>query len=276
MQLQAITVVLFRKAFDIFLEEAWGDLGPSHDPMRSLEAGATSEAVLGLFTKDESHDRMRRFWVRIGNKRYPFMKLSVEEAFVKDVFFFSVDAHDALDVGAASPDYQDWLDVKRHNADLKVRIEERWAESGVPTFQQALDAVEEALDARGAETALRGRRILVVDDDRRIARGVQALLAHAGSAVDIAYSGADALDMLKRQRPDLILLDYELGDMTGLEFAAKYRKRREGAATPIILATAARLDIATLPGLDLVNTFLAKPFDMDALVAFVERALPQR
>ena len=103
-------------------------------------------------------------------------------------------------------------------------------------------------------------RILVADDDMDNRAIAEDSLALAGYEVLQAVNGADALDVAVRQRPDLILLDLSLPEITGWEVARTLKERVETRAIPIIAFTAHALagdDVkAKASGCD---DYLAKP-----------------
>jgi two-component system, chemotaxis family, chemotaxis protein CheY len=111
--------------------------------------------------------------------------------------------------------------------------------------------------------------ILVVDDERDIREFLVMALADEGHGVLAARSGAEALERLRQHAPRLVLLDYNLGDMTGAEVAAAYRAQPPPHA-PIVVLTAAH-DAARRAAEVGADHHLGKPFDLDALLDLVAR-----
>src|SRR5205085_290432 len=93
--------------------------------------------LLARFEKPRGGDQgsLKRYTLRLGNARYPFMKFVVQEYLVDSEFFFSVDTHDDLDVRSDNPDYDAWVELKKHNLRLKKEIESAWARAGLPTHE---------------------------------------------------------------------------------------------------------------------------------------------
>ena len=118
------------------------------------------------------------------------------------------------------------------------------------------------------------QRILVVDDDRQIVRLVQSYLEQAQYVVLTAYDGEDAMRIIRRERPDLIVLDLMLPGMDGLELC---RRLRAGSATqsiPIIMLTARAEEVDRIVGLEMgADDYLPKPFSPRELVARVKAVL---
>ena len=117
-------------------------------------------------------------------------------------------------------------------------------------------------------------RILVVEDDRKVARFVRQGLEEEGHAVDIAPDGEEGA-MLAHVNPyDVLVLDVQLPKKNGLQLAAELR--REGSTVPILMLTARDATEDVVRGLDSgADDYLTKPFAFDELVARV-RALGRR
>lgn len=119
-----------------------------------------------------------------------------------------------------------------------------------------------------------GQRILVVDDDKEIARLVRAYLEKAGYQVLVAYDGATALQSLRHDRPALVVLDLGLPDQDGWDITRLVRGDPVLAATPIIMLTARIDDTDKIIGLELgADDYITKPFNPREVVARVRSVL---
>lgn len=117
-------------------------------------------------------------------------------------------------------------------------------------------------------------RVLVVEDERKVASFVARSLREKTCAVDIATSGQEAIEATRTAEYDLILLDLRLPDMDGLEICR--RLRRDGVETPILMLTARGLVEERVRGLDAgADDYLVKPFALAELHARI-RALSRR
>jgi two-component system, chemotaxis family, chemotaxis protein CheY len=116
---------------------------------------------------------------------------------------------------------------------------------------------------------MRRARVLVVDDDESIGEFVSMALADDGYDVVTALDGAAALELIERERPDVILLDMRMPIMDGWEFARRYREMT-GPHAPIIVVTAAR-DADDRAAQIEADGVLAKPFNLDDLLGLVDR-----
>jgi DNA-binding response OmpR family regulator len=117
-------------------------------------------------------------------------------------------------------------------------------------------------------------RILVVEDDRAILRGLVDNLEYESYLVSTATDGVEGYRMIRKQKPDLIILDLMLPKMSGYELCRKVRA--EGDATPILMLTARGEEMDRVLGLDLgADDYVTKPFSVPELMARV-RALLRR
>jgi heavy metal response regulator len=117
-------------------------------------------------------------------------------------------------------------------------------------------------------------RVLVVEDERRIADFISRGLSEQGYAVDVAYDGDEALDWLAVADFDVIILDVMLPVRDGIEVCRTLRER--GLRTPILMLTARDAVEDRVRGLDSgADDYLVKPFAFAELVARL-RALTRR
>ncbi|MCC6174869.1 MAG: response regulator [Chloroflexi bacterium] len=115
-------------------------------------------------------------------------------------------------------------------------------------------------------------RVLVVDDDAVIRELVSLILEQAGCVVLTADDGRSALDGLSGNPVDLILLDHVMPDVDGPAFLAAYRNHCPAPRAPVVLMTALRQSSGSLPSDEDVISVIAKPFDIDDLLAIVHDA----
>src|ERR1700693_910261 len=115
-------------------------------------------------------------------------------------------------------------------------------------------------------------RVLLVEDDRMIAQGLQTALRQDGCAVDWVADGRAAAAALHAAHFDLVLLDLGLPERDGLEVLRELRRRDD--ATPVIILTA-RDDIQDrIAGLDAgADDYIVKPFDLDEVAARMRSVL---
>jgi two-component system, OmpR family, KDP operon response regulator KdpE len=115
------------------------------------------------------------------------------------------------------------------------------------------------------------KRILVVDDEKQITRMLRASLQASGYQVITADNGLQAYERFEAERPDLIVTDLAMPEMTGLELTRAIRKI---ALTPIIVLSVRDTDAMKVTALDDgADDYLTKPFSMPELLARVRTQL---
>jgi two-component system, chemotaxis family, chemotaxis protein CheY len=124
-------------------------------------------------------------------------------------------------------------------------------------------------------TARHRARVLVVDDDEALRELLRTDLTDRGYAVETVAHGAAALEILKRQEPNVIVVDLKMPIMDGWSFVEQLRRNSAGRPLPaIILLTATRDGEASAKRLA-VDAYLLKPFDLDDLASAIGRCLAQ-
>ncbi|MBQ8368942.1 MAG: response regulator transcription factor [Clostridia bacterium] len=122
-------------------------------------------------------------------------------------------------------------------------------------------------------------RILIVEDEEKIARFVELELAHEGYTAEKAPDGRTGLEMAETGRFDLIILDIMLPQLSGIEVLRRLRRseNRSAADTPVILLTARDSVTDKVSGLDMgANDYVTKPFEIEELLARIRVILRQR
>jgi DNA-binding response OmpR family regulator len=114
-------------------------------------------------------------------------------------------------------------------------------------------------------------KILLVEDEEKLARFVELELTHEGYQVDKAFDGRTGLDMAESGKHDLILLDIMLPGLNGLEVL---RRLRRSSHTPVIMLTARDAVMDKVTGLDTgADDYVTKPFSIEELLARIRAAL---
>jgi DNA-binding response OmpR family regulator len=115
---------------------------------------------------------------------------------------------------------------------------------------------------------MRQFRVLVVDDEQRILNFLNSKLRASGYEVLTASNGAEALEQVQAQEPDLVVLDVMMPKMDGFE---TLRELRSFSPVPVIVLSAKGTNADKVKGLDMgADDYLAKPFSPDELVARIE------
>ena len=116
------------------------------------------------------------------------------------------------------------------------------------------------------------RKILVVDDERHIVRLVEVNLQRHGYEVVSAFDGVEALEKVKSEKPDMIVLDVMMPRMDGFEVLQNLQADSSTSDIPVIMLTAKAQDADIFKGWQSgVSSYLTKPFNPRELITFVER-----
>jgi two-component system phosphate regulon response regulator PhoB len=272
MKLAALTPDVLQRAIAIYQDLAYG----TGRPRRAIDApaNATGESLLGIFQR-ETHETLQgggcqRYALRLGNRNYPFMKLVLQEHLLRGEFFFAVDTHDQLEIKPDYPDYEQWMAVRRFNRELKRQIEQGFQQGGLDTAGTLRQLLCDADTDAGQPC--RGL-VLIVDDEEDLAAAVEVLLRRRGFRTCKVHDGAAAIPAVQQVLPDLVLLDYELPELDGLQVIERLREDPTTRDVPVLLASAARVSLADIKKAD---GFLAKPFPETLLYEMVDRVLRAR
>lgn len=270
MKLQSLTEQMVEKAVSIYQDLAYGSVAPKK---RAAPKGDGAGA-LGLFHKEHIEavpgHACSRYSMRLGNRNYPFMKLCLQEHLIAGEFFFAVDTHDQMEIGPEFPDYEQWLAVRKFNCELKRRIEESFEHAGLDTAAAVRRALVESCGEFGQPC--RGL-VLIVDDEEDLAAAVEVLIKRSGFRTCIVHDGRSGVVATRELMPDLVLLDYELPELDGLQVIEELQKDPATSDIPIILNSAARMTMANIQKAD---GFLSKPFPESLLNEMIQRVLDKR
>jgi CheY-like chemotaxis protein len=278
MKLSALTVDMVRRAIAIYQDLAYGTSRPRrpvHLPSGGEAAGQGGiEALLALFQKEQDETvpgyPCARYSMRLGNRNYPFMKLLLQEHLVAGEFFFAVDTHDQMEVKPEYPDYDQFMAVRRFNRELKRQIEQGFAAAGLATaavVRQRLVA-----ECGPAGEPCRGL-VLIVDDEEDLAAAVEMSIRRRGFRTYTVHDGLSGLRAAQELLPDLVVLDYELPELDGLQVIQRLRAEPATERVPVLLSSAARVSLADIKRAD---GFLAKPFPEALLFEMIDRVLRTR
>ncbi|MEO1288814.1 MAG: response regulator [Chloroflexota bacterium] len=114
-------------------------------------------------------------------------------------------------------------------------------------------------------------KILLVDDDPLLADGLREILSLYGYCVDSASCAEDALQLIHDDLPHLIVSDYLLRGMTGIEFATVLKGHEETVHIPFLLLTG--MHPSQLSGVFNTNNIIQKPFEIEAFISQIKNYL---
>jgi len=117
-------------------------------------------------------------------------------------------------------------------------------------------------------------KILVIDDEVHIVELLKFNLEISNYNVDFAYDGLDGYIKAKNDKPDLILLDWMLPNITGIELLKKIRSDKELRQIPVIMLTAKNMENDKIEGLEQgADDYITKPFSVKELLARISSVL---
>jgi DNA-binding response OmpR family regulator len=114
------------------------------------------------------------------------------------------------------------------------------------------------------------QKILVVDDEEHVVAAIVTNLELEGFDVVPAYSGSEALELVAEEKPDLIVLDVMMPEMSGWEVLQSLKDNPDTETVPVVMLTALSQDRDIEMGWELeANAYLTKPFDPAKLIRIV-------
>ena len=119
-------------------------------------------------------------------------------------------------------------------------------------------------------------RVLVIDDEPDVVRLILKVLSGRGHIVQIARDGAQALQRVKLEAPDVILLDSDLPKIDGAEVCRRLKTDTTTQQIPIVMMTSEYIDIYDVAVEHGPDAFVVRPFVREVLANVVERALFKR
>ncbi|MBN1809739.1 MAG: hypothetical protein JW909_11780 [Planctomycetes bacterium] len=232
MHLKDITGEILRKALAIYCKHAWPRTGDARcGQLVVWRDGDRAEDLLKRMNDESARTkgtRHRRYTIRAGNERYPFMKMGMEEWIREGEFFLYVATHDEMELPADDPDYGAWQELRKYNAELKRRIEEAWHGENLPTLKdtKAMCPLQD-----GEKTAIIG------ENTGYEAEALAALLGEEGYNTMITADTEILLREARLRRPDLIVVNSFVGEVPGHIVAEALKDDPQTRGIPLMVIT---------------------------------------
>ncbi len=123
-----------------------------------------------------------------------------------------------------------------------------------------------------------GKRILCIEDETEMIDLIRLILGRRGYEVLGANGGREGIEMVRSEKPDLVLLDLMMPDMDGWEVYQQMKSDESTRHIPVIVVTAKAQSIDRVLGLHIakVDDYIAKPFNPQELLASIENVLQRR
>lgn len=116
-------------------------------------------------------------------------------------------------------------------------------------------------------------RILVVDDEVHLAKIIEFTLKHEGYSVSVAFDGEEALEMIRNDSPDLIILDLMLPIVDGYRICNRLKSDERYMNIPVIILTARNIEKENIEEPIQADLFMEKPFNTDKLLKNIRSLL---
>lgn len=135
----------------------------------------------------------------------------------------------------------------------------------------AMETARDAAEEKG--TGIKGR-VALVDDDRSVEAIIRAMLGPKGYSVEYVGSGKEALELLEREKIDLVILDVMMPEMDGFEVLKRIKENQETASIPVIMLSGKNEYRSVLDGYKLgADYYISKPFTDAQLISGVNIVL---
>jgi two-component system, OmpR family, alkaline phosphatase synthesis response regulator PhoP len=120
------------------------------------------------------------------------------------------------------------------------------------------------------------KKVLIADDEEDVKAVLQMFLQARGYEVITAFDGLDAMDQVKREKPDVVLLDIMMPLIDGFEVCRKLKADPETQQIPVIMLSAAGHAGSIQKGLEVgAVDYLVKPYEPDQLLKLLQKILPE-
>jgi len=230
MRLENITGEMLNKALEIYCEYAWpAFITAKCEELSTWDMNSRGEDLLG-FLNDESGKtkgiKHRRYTIRVGNERYPFMKQGIEEWNREGEFFLYVATNDEMELPGDDPDKSAWKHQRHYKDEQKRKIEEAWSSAGLPTLK----------DTKLMCPVHEGQKLAIMGENAGFeADAIAALLGEEGYQTLVFKDTHTLLEQVHNSKPDLVMLNSFLGDVPGHVIAESIRTHFDTRGVKVIL-----------------------------------------
>jgi CheY-like chemotaxis protein len=222
--------------------------------------------------KIEENFEIRKYTLRLGSEKYPFLKLVLQEAEVAGDFGFLVDRHtEYLALVSSSNTFEEEKRIKEYTKKLKDMIEKDFEDLGVPTYHSIIKQFIVRLKNMKSTISIRnnGIKVLLVDDDEDILTLDKLSLEILGYSVSVAKNGEEALLKVDNEKNDILLLDMLMPTISGFEVINRVTNK-----IPIIVLSSLTDDMSKRICLEGgAKAILTKPVESYILDECIKRVL---
>lgn len=280
MTFKDITYDIFMKAIDIYLGIAYPNGIDKncfcYKNIKALQEAKNIDDIFSIFEEKKLQSgedvERKKYLVRLGAEKYPFMKLVLQETVIPDDFGFLVDRHtEYLALSSESRSFGDEKKVKEYTREFKHKIEEEYEKNGVPSYRGIVREITRRLNKMTSDININknGVSVLIVEDDRDILELNRINLEILGYKVDIALNGEEAINKVAHEYYDVMLLDLMMPTISGFEVI-----NRVADEIPIIVTTALSDKMSEEKCIKSgAKSVLVKPVEIKHLDTFIKKIL---
>jgi CheY-like chemotaxis protein len=275
MELDKIKYNILKQCIDIYLKEAFISGIPdssfnSQLISRVLEQ-KDAKGIFGCFRKEFLDEGKIKYSLQLGSDKYPYIKIVLMD-FHDDDYGFLVDRHtEYMRAQQESKFYNKEVEIKDYTKELKLNIEDKWQEAGIPTYRELvkIKTKEDSEKISGMKIDKTGTTVLLAEDDIDIAKLHTLKLELLGYDVEHAINGEVCINMHREKKYDVLLLDLMMPTVSGFEVI-----KRIGNQIPIVVLSAIS-DKMTVDNCinDGAKVFLVKPVTKESLKDAIDKAI---
>lgn len=283
MKLEDIDYNLYKKTINIYLDIAY-PLGVKeynfcYKIIKSLNEAKTLEEIAPFFEEQrismDVNFEIRKYIVRLGSEKYPFIKLVLQEAEAVGDFGFFVDRHtEYLALASSSKTFDEEKRIKEYTRDLKQRIEDAFDKNGIPTYRNIIREFTKRLFnlKSSIEIKKNGIKVLLVDDDKDVLELDKLSLEILGYTVSLAENGEAAIEKVKEGGNDIMMLDMLMPTISGFEVINRVSKD-----IPIIVLSSLSDEMSKKICLDGgAKAIITKPVETYILDDYIKKVLKKK
>lgn len=280
MKIEDINFDIYKKAINVYLDIAYPngvkEYNFCYKIIKSLNEALTLKELMPVFEEQiismDINFEIRRYIVRLGSEKYPFIKLVLQEAEAAGDFGFYVDRHtEYLALASSSKSFDEEKKIKEYTRGLKQKIEEAYDKQGIPTFKQIIKEFIRRLNQikSNIEINKNGINVLLVDDDKDVLELDRLSLEILGYNVSTAENGEDAISKVSSENNDIMMLDMLMPTISGFEVINRVSKY-----IPIIVLSSLSDEMSKKICLDGgAKAIITKPVETYILDEYIKKVL---
>jgi CheY-like chemotaxis protein len=280
MNFEDIDFNTFKKAIDIYLKIAYPNgvqkKNFCYNIIHNLKKSKNKDELLKNFKKTtiniEDSFEKTKYIVRLGSKKYPFMKLILQETSKKGNFGFLIDRHtEYLALSSSAKTFEEEKKIKTYSRELKYKIENEYAKNEIPTYREIIKEITKGLmdEIGGKKIEKNDIKVLLIEDDLDILKLHKLNLEMLGYTVSTAIDGDEALYKVSHEFDHVMLLDIMLPGLSGFEII-----KRVADEIPIIVLTCLSDNMTKKSCLDDgAKAIFVKPIEISSLDSAIKKVL---